>query len=662
IAKSPAIQIKAKLRIERDHSIDLNIIESLPGLDHHFKETRLSELNDTLALLYTIVSDLSGSFLLEFPDKGLVSIEIGCNFSADGFMVPRHKINNDIGHQRWTGADQKLSLVEESYNFAWFSCFHPKPFNSNSPHIRLEPSSIRRGEHNVDYGHCYPDAFHFFAELGKDLGTKTVLLKEANRFIGLRQYSKAFGLFFGILKRERNPRTPSRMNLIQISETCPNTIAKLLRLCLQLMKQHIANASNKEFSVLKKKAPESNNKYEFLEPDQISSSFLQRWTKAPTTTEKDLTESALLRIYSRLGLKSPEFVWCDSYLQMLVYPIAVKLIMEGNTPKPDGYVYHAERTRWLYEELIQIELRFNSENSFGRPIQSNIRKCFWDLLQVVAEKSDEIVEPSVLDSIYRKLRGHHSCSPTVLRRRTDVILARNWSWLACRALTNMFGASYHDFMNNQIETSWNAETWHSVEGQQNRVFQNLNNYQEWSEYCENFEGWVHSPYFSLWFEFAEEWWGPWETCMLAPYLFLLENKPSQHLLTLKQSLIDWNTVHQGGNAYLFYENIVFACSRPIGFYVSPTGDFQNESDPVTLPMIESEQNIERRRVLMERYGYENYLKESGCEILQTDKFGTLLKKEVPNDEPIIMVQVQDATVNEDGSTRQYMLRVPPEMT
>jgi hypothetical protein len=86
--------------------------------------------------------------------------------------------------------------------------------------------------------------------------------------------------------------------------------------------------------------------------------------------------------------------------------------------------------------------------------------------------------------------------------------------------------------------------------------------------------------------------------------------------------------------------------------------------PLTLKVseIESEQNAEIRRVLIERYGQGRYLLESGAKKIHSDDWGTLYRKEIPDDEPLVMVKVVNSTPEPDGSGhKDYFLRVPPNI-
>ncbi|MBA3992114.1 MAG: hypothetical protein C0469_01210, partial [Cyanobacteria bacterium DS2.3.42] len=56
-----------------------------------------------------------------------------------------------------------------------------------------------------------------------------------------------------------------------------------------------------------------------------------------------------------------------------------------------------------------------------------------------------------------------------------------------------------------------------------------------------------------------------------------------------------------------------------------------------------------------------YLVESQADILNEDEYGTLYRKRIAGDEPLVMVRVKNSTAEPDGSFREYFLRVPPFM-
>jgi hypothetical protein len=82
-------------------------------------------------------------------------------------------------------------------------------------------------------------------------------------------------------------------------------------------------------------------------------------------------------------------------------------------------------------------------------------------------------------------------------------------------------------------------------------------------------------------------------------------------------------------------------------------------DSITVEEIEREQNQEVRRIMVEAYGAQRYLENSNAEMIHADLSGQLWRKNMPNDEPLVMVRVKNSTPEPDGSIKVYWLRVPP---
>ena len=84
-------------------------------------------------------------------------------------------------------------------------------------------------------------------------------------------------------------------------------------------------------------------------------------------------------------------------------------------------------------------------------------------------------------------------------------------------------------------------------------------------------------------------------------------------------------------------------------------------DMISVKAIESENNSEIKRIMIEKYGQGKYLLDSGAKEICKDQFGVLYRKEINNDEPLIMVKVIDATIKNHGEPNSYFLRVPPDV-
>ncbi|WP_327009451.1 hypothetical protein OHA72_20735 [Dactylosporangium sp. NBC_01737] len=80
---------------------------------------------------------------------------------------------------------------------------------------------------------------------------------------------------------------------------------------------------------------------------------------------------------------------------------------------------------------------------------------------------------------------------------------------------------------------------------------------------------------------------------------------------------------------------------------------------LTHAQIAAERNAELRRVMLEHFGYERYLREAGARRLGADACGVLWQLSFNDDEPLTMVEVINSTPEPDGTSRVYWLRVPP---
>ncbi|MET7986952.1 DUF6745 domain-containing protein [Streptomyces sp. NPDC005281] len=87
--------------------------------------------------------------------------------------------------------------------------------------------------------------------------------------------------------------------------------------------------------------------------------------------------------------------------------------------------------------------------------------------------------------------------------------------------------------------------------------------------------------------------------------------------------------------------------------------FLDELTALTPERIRDEENAELRRVMLEHYGYDRYLDESGAVPVHRDETGVLWRVELVGDEDVVMVEVVNSTPEPDGTNRTYWLRVPP---
>jgi hypothetical protein len=80
----------------------------------------------------------------------------------------------------------------------------------------------------------------------------------------------------------------------------------------------------------------------------------------------------------------------------------------------------------------------------------------------------------------------------------------------------------------------------------------------------------------------------------------------------------------------------------------------------TMAAIATERNIEIRRMMLDVYGVERFLQETGAEKVQSDDCGALYVRQSSfRPEPVVFVCVRNSTPEPDGHYRQYFIRVPP---
>jgi hypothetical protein len=183
-------------------------------------------------------------------------------------------------------------------------------------------------------------------------------------------------------------------------------------------------------------------------------------------------------------------------------------------------------------------------------------------------------------------------------------------------------------------------------------------------------------------------WGAWGSLAATCYSIIAGMFRDQFPSELRSQLQDMSTFLRAGFAYTALTRAVFICKFPrvlldenqrlhsdtdpalefadglkiFALHGVPVpADIVNEPHKLTAKRIESERNMEVRRVLIDVYGLANYIRETEAGIVERTEKGVLYLKQQPGDEPIAIVQVKNSTPEPDGSYKEYFLRVPPSM-
>jgi hypothetical protein len=75
----------------------------------------------------------------------------------------------------------------------------------------------------------------------------------------------------------------------------------------------------------------------------------------------------------------------------------------------------------------------------------------------------------------------------------------------------------------------------------------------------------------------------------------------------------------------------------------------------------AERNLEIQRVMLERFGHDRLILETGATPVHADEFGMLYRIRLSRRQTITLVHVTNATPEPDGTRRRYFLRVPPNV-
>ncbi len=183
----------------------------------------------------------------------------------------------------------------------------------------------------------------------------------------------------------------------------------------------------------------------------------------------------------------------------------------------------------------------------------------------------------------------------------------------------------------------------------------------------------------------------WDTDLLLAPGFVAEHLRAGYLFSdsVRHELETWLALYRAAPMYAFFENICLVMEYPRSVFVDEhfrpgndsgpaitfADDYQNfamhgmhvpralveSREQLTIAEIDKASNVELRRLMIELYGHSRYLMETGAELVDEDEFGQLYRKEIPNDEAIVMLCVTNSTMEPDGTYKKYFLRVPPSV-
>lgn len=176
----------------------------------------------------------------------------------------------------------------------------------------------------------------------------------------------------------------------------------------------------------------------------------------------------------------------------------------------------------------------------------------------------------------------------------------------------------------------------------------------------------------------------WIAYYLFPHLFLRPIHTDEQMVLLNQ----WAELAKNCGLVYAFDEVCVVCDRPDVQDIDADRRLHSETGPamafadgwqlfyihgirvkphvvlnpetISVKEVDDERNVELRRILLDRMGWDRYIAESEAEIIDVDPSdlgGTLYRRSFPDDEPLVMVKVLDPSTD-----RRYFLRVPPTIT
>lgn len=390
-------------------------------------------------------------------------------------------------------------------------------------------------------------------------------------------------------------------------------------------------------------------------------------------------ESSVRTLYSWLKLPSPHIVWCDSpveigYLPMLAAIAGNEEVRTTCARELDCFKTNAREKKsdrvlkQLLQKYEQHEEQFLS-SELGPPLDSRLTFLLMkNLLPKVSAELEQVFGPSATQTLvnatqsgignfYQRLKGAFERLATELPKEPGVLYASKQLLLNVPVPPVSTGLP-------ELQSAYSYAT----------------------QDCLQLERHIRRLGWPAW-TFNRSW-GAWE---LYPFLLhgcilqisdgsMYREKSRMQLMTCLQLL-------QHGLTYLFFSNVCFVCKHPQEIHVDERARLHNphgaalvfgngqqlyawrgrivpevfiEQQRFINPMvIDLQRNSEVRRIMIEIYGWERYLRKSHARKIHKDEFGTLYRKEIASDEPIVAVEVFNSTPEPDGTRKRYLLRVPP---
>jgi hypothetical protein len=395
--------------------------------------------------------------------------------------------------------------------------------------------------------------------------------------------------------------------------------------------------------------------------------YLGKWRQGAGPSDEAEIGEYVTSLYADLDLERPEIIMCRGPIQQAIFPTLVFLMLK------------------LGQEQTNCS-EFKKLSSFGASDEThNVWSDLWreayDCLEWKHPDCRDSATGRLLNSrlfshIDKSLKNH-----AIAQIDQEIGFERHQKWES--AFKNSMQGFHHNLRNALLNQYINSDgVWRSFVGRlPSNFIAELQPPRR--QYARDSLSRTKRPD-------LRDWVGCWDWITLATCDFAREYLQCKFDEQADKRLNMLINIAFGASAYQFYEHCCFVYLRPERLFLdenvrphSSEGaaiEFSDGTeifvwhgwevpekvikDPggIRVVEIDRERNLEVRRIMIERYGLEKFLRDSAARTIHKDKYGRLYRKELPGDEPIVVVKVENSTAEPDGSNRYYFLRVPPDIT
>jgi hypothetical protein len=332
--------------------------------------------------------------------------------------------------------------------------------------------------------------------------------------------------------------------------------------------------------------------------------------------DRDLAESTVRRLYEFAGLPAPQlFLWCELPEDGL---IAATLVARSRLPQPVPLKWHDALDgillgRRIREEIINPDATLSDEamRELGRLLPSLADTCrvFRDRLGARGVLALTDRTPFAIET----WMDGFSCVEEQFEWQAPAFMPR-WR-KAAEAMAEMAAEDPRAALRQ-------------LSGLGNWILQASTSFWDWS----------HPPMFSGGLEVVY--------AAIAEMHAVSSAEPGAQAIENEGLALLVEYIRHCGWCFPFAD-LCIMCERPDALFQAKE--------------IESEPNIEVRRLMIDLYGVGRYLAETKARLVHTDECGELYKRLQLDDEDLVVVKVINSTAEPDGTFKEYFLRVPPQM-